>query len=51
MVRNAKAKASVRPDEEGFGVNSVRDEVTRVVDILGPVDKAKLRIMLEKLDA
>lgn len=51
VVRIAKAKASVLPGERGFGTSSVRDDVTRVVDVLAPVDGVRLRVALEGLEA
>jgi len=45
------AKASILPGERGFGTSSVRDDVTRVVDVLAPVDGVRLRAALEGLEA
>jgi hypothetical protein len=45
------AKASILPGERGFGTSSVRDDVTRVVDVLAPVDGVRLRVALEGLEA
>jgi hypothetical protein len=43
VVRIAKSKSTVLPSEAGYGTESVRDEIYRIVDILDPIDRVKLR--------
>lgn len=43
VVRIAKSKSTILPEEPGYGTESVRDEIYRIVDILDPIDRVKLR--------
>ena len=45
VVRIAKSKSTVLPDEPGYGTESVRDDIYRIVDILDPIDRVKLRFI------
>ena len=49
VVRIAKSKSIVLPDEPGYGTESVRDEIYRIVDILDPIDRVKLRPKIESV--
>ena len=49
VVRIAKSKSTVLPDEPGYGTESVRDEIYRIVDILDPIDRVKLRPKIESI--
>ena len=49
VLRTAKAKPAAGPDDAGFGTASVRDAISRVVDLLDPVDRAQLRARLSAL--
>ena len=39
VVRIAKSKGTIAPDDEGFGLESVRDDITRIVDLIDPIDR------------
>lgn len=49
VLRTSKSKPAAGPDDPGFGTDSVRDAVGRVVDIIDPTDKAQLRARLTEL--
>ena len=51
VVRIAKSKSVVLPDEPGYGTESVRDEIYRIVDILDPIDRVQLRPKIESMQA
>ena len=51
VVRVAKSKSSVEPNEEGYGIETVRDDIYRIVDILDPIDRVKLRSKIESVSA
>lgn len=46
VVRIAKSKSVILPEEPGYGTESVRDEIYRIVDILDPIDRVKIRSVL-----
>jgi hypothetical protein len=46
VVRLAKSKSTILPEEPGYGTESVRDEIYRIVDILDPIDRVKIRYVL-----
>ena len=46
VVRIAKSKSTILPEEPGYGTESVRDEIYRIVDILDPIDRVKIRYVL-----